>query len=106
LENITAILIPNTGAENLTKDNFYDLQQEVHNPVVIFLKKGTNEVIKHFRIAADTMEQLTDMFKHKYFDTPDLPEERYEVFGGGYFVGCGPYEGDVEENDAALLKTK
>ncbi|MEH7440503.1 hypothetical protein V7182_23935 [Neobacillus drentensis] len=99
MENITAVLIPNTGAENLTENNFYELQQEVHNPMVIFLKKGTNEVIKHFRIAANTMEQLTDMFKYKYFDTPDLPEEQYVTFAGGYFIGCGPKNAVKKKKD-------
>jgi hypothetical protein len=92
MENLKAILLPNTEVENLNVENFYDSQEKVHNPMVIFMKEGTNEVIKYFHIAAKTMEELKDMFKYKYFDTPDLPEEEYVTFSGGYFIGCGPRE--------------
>jgi hypothetical protein len=92
MENVKAILLPNTEVENLTVENFYDSQEKVHNPMVIFMKEGTNEVIKYFRIAAKTMEELKEMFKYKLFNTPDLPEEQYVTFAGGYFIGCGPCE--------------
>lgn len=94
--NVKAILLPNTEIERLTVENFYDSQENVHNPMVIFMKEGTNEIIKHFRIAAKTMKDLELMFKYKYFDTPDLPEEQYVTFAGGYFIGCGPCEEKIQ----------
>jgi hypothetical protein len=100
LENVTAILLSNTGA-GVTVENFYEVQQEVHNPMVIFMEKGTDKVIKYFRIAAETMNELNSMFKLKYFDTPDLPEGRYQKFGGGYFVGCGPCQDETKVNKKA-----
>lgn len=90
--NVKAILLPNTGAENLTAENFYDSQQEVCNPMVVFLDTTTNEAIKFYRIAADTMEVLEFMYKFKYFDTPDLPEETYEKYCEAYFVGVNKEE--------------
>ncbi|PCH30458.1 hypothetical protein CPH95_00005 [Campylobacter sp. 1] len=87
MANIKAMLLANTEEENLTVENFYQHQEEVHSPMVIFMNTETTEVIKHYRIAADTEEKLTLMYKLKYFDTPDLPEGKYEKFSGCYFVG-------------------
>jgi hypothetical protein len=87
MENLKAMLIPNTEAENLSVENFYDFQNEVRSPMLLFMDKESNVVIKHYRIAANTMDKLKTMFDHKYFDTLDLPEGQCEKFGGGYLVG-------------------
>jgi hypothetical protein len=100
VKNVKAILLSNTG-KGVTADNFYEAQQEIHNPMVIFMDESNNELIKHYNIAADSMEQLTEMFKLKYFETTDLPEERYEKFAGAYFVGCGLLEGKTFINKKA-----
>jgi hypothetical protein len=92
LENVTAVLFTNSALENITVDTFMDSQQILNNPMVIFTKQGTNEVIKAFRIAADTMEKLTDMFNYKYFETTDLLEDNYIKFGGAYFIGVAKKE--------------
>jgi hypothetical protein len=92
LENVTALLLTNSALENITVDTFMDSQQILNNPMVIFYDKETNEVIKTFHIAADTMEKLTEMFKYKYFDTTDLLEDNYIKFGGAYFIGAGKKE--------------
>jgi hypothetical protein len=99
LKNVKVILLSNT--ENLTVGNFHDSQEEVHNPMVLFMDTTTNTVIKHYHVAAKTMERLNLMFKLKYFDTPDLPEDSHEKFGGGYFVGCGPRK--EEELEEAII---
>jgi hypothetical protein len=90
LENVTALLLANSAVENVTVDTFMDSQQEVNNPMVIIFNHAKQELIKTFHIAAGTFEELTEMYKLKYFDTTDLPEDTYEKICGAYFVGVGP----------------
>lgn len=95
MEKFRAMLIPNTEAD-LTVENFYDHQDEVHNPMVIILDSSvasTPKVIKHFHIAANTMDQLNKMFKYKYFETQDIEEGKHQKIAGAYFVGVGVKKG-------------
>ncbi|MGX1402378.1 hypothetical protein AB7M70_011851 [Bradyrhizobium japonicum] len=101
MKNVKAIVLANTA--NLTVENFYDSQDVLHNPMVLFMEEGTNNVIKFFRVAAKSMESFKEMVEHRYFDTPDLPDERYVVVAGAYFVGCGPDEDIIKEHTAATV---
>lgn len=89
MKNVTAMLLANTDLEKLTLETFDEVQKTLHKPMVLFMEEGTNEVFKYFNIAAKTMEELNQMFKYKYFDTPDLPEGEYVTIAGGHFVGVG-----------------
>jgi aspartyl/asparaginyl-tRNA synthetase len=106
LENVQALLVPNSLAATTetepTAEEFMRAQEKINKPMVIFIDKQTNEYIKHYCIAAETMEELALMFKLKYFDTTTLPELEYKVFKGCYFVGVGKTS---ENKKATVLVT-
>lgn len=54
--------------------------------------QDTKEVIQTFSIAADTIEELTEMYKYKYFETMDLQEDTYIKMAGAYFIGVNPVD--------------
>jgi hypothetical protein len=88
LENIQALLVPNTTVnEDWTDQKFLDAQNEVNQPVVIFIDKTKNEVVKKINIVADDMEKLKFMYEHKYFETTDVPFGKCESFYGANFIG-------------------
>jgi hypothetical protein len=90
LENVKAILLSNTDIENLTVANFYDSQEALHNPMVIFCNMETKETYGHFHIVAKDMEELVLMYETKVFYTSCVPEGEYERHYGAVFYGVKP----------------
>lgn len=88
MENVTALLIPNTAAEhNFNVDCFMDAQEEMNNPIVMIVDKVYQTAIEFFRIEAENMKELKLMYEKKIFFTSSIPEGENRRSYGALFLG-------------------
>lgn len=88
MENVTALLIPNTAAGNTSDpDCFMNAQDMMNNPIVVIVDKVFQTAIEHFRIEAESMKDLKLMYEKKIFFTSSVPEGEKKRSYGALFVG-------------------
>lgn len=98
MENVKAYVLANSNlnAEEMSVDEFYETQQQLNSPVVLFMGIEDRKLYGHFKIESSTVEELKKMYESKVFYTTDLPEMEYEWHFGAVFVGVKPKEKSVQ----------
>jgi hypothetical protein len=89
MTTVKAMLIANTVATKTTNE-FLESQGEVNKPMVLFMKEGTNEIVKYFDIVAKDIEDLKFMFENKFFYTSNIKSGEVNIIDGRVFYGVNP----------------
>lgn len=98
MENVKAYVLANSNlnAKEMSVSEFYTTQEQLNSPVVLFMGVENREYHGHFKIEANTVEELKKMYENKVFYTSDLPEMESEWHYGAYFVGIKPKRKSVQ----------
>lgn len=103
MENVKAIVLSNTvvSGNEVSNETFLKAQNEVNEPMVIFMEKETHEVKGVFKIVADTAEELEFMYDNKVFYSSSVEIGEYKKCFGAVFVGVDP---DYKKEKSAQLQ--